>query len=337
MIKNNACAKHKKEAVMNARNLIKTGTYDDCYERDLFSWKALLSEDAVNNMLISMYPLYYGINGQIDYQRLRSDITEGSSQALSFFKALFSMPAKLKHNAMLPASLKLIEQKYGDKVFAHGVEEQKGGMCNLLLMLISNCVRVPTTYWGTFKKGMPNLSPFAHGPYYIIATTNFDRLNTKIEKNMPLNKIQYILVPFEENINILKATSNQLLMLSLIDENSHNNFCEKLVSYDNFLEQLQLTHGSKEDQANIDFSLELEKDSTVQENDDFLRSLLRSDASVADLTSQTSSPKSSNLSKRKRNSGKEFTGKLFDQNGAATESCPRTTPTINRARKTLFS
>ena len=196
----------------------------------------------VHSVLSSMYSAYYtGKNP--NYVKLKTGIINNVSKAKELFKSLFRIPTELNNQGSRLASspvLKEISQHYGEHIVAHGVEAMKGGMYNLLLMAISNRINVPSTNWGYFQEGMPNISPLCHGPYFIIYT--IDKENPLWPALPTIEQIEYILLPFSENIDILKTSSANLLTHRLIDQDQHDLFCSKLIDYESFLSLLKIKH-----------------------------------------------------------------------------------------------
>lgn len=206
-------------------------SFENTYERNL-NW---MDEPNINvkDLLMNRFRQYY-TNGEPNYKLIQHGILKNDPKAKDLFKSLFKMPYKLKASLSHVTVIKNIEQYHGDKILAHGVEEAKGGMYNLLMILICDSVRVSKSYWGNFRYGMPNISPLSHGPYYIIGTT--DTTKPGFNQNKPtLEEIECILVPFKENIEVLQLNSTLLHKLGMISEEQHKLFCSKLVDYDNFL------------------------------------------------------------------------------------------------------
>lgn len=161
------------------------------------------------------------------------------TKSKDLFKALFKMPNRLipdKINTLSYCTiLNDISKRYGANITAHGVEEQKGGMYNLLLMCIVGCVTVPAQSWGCFLPNMPNISPRGHGPYYIIHST---KPGPRLIKNQPLEEVDFILVPFKENISHLLVALKKMTKFKLITSKQEVNFKDKLVDYETFLAKL---------------------------------------------------------------------------------------------------
>ena len=186
-----------------------------------------------HKMLRSFYPEYH-TSDLPNLVKLKEGIIANDIKAKEFFKCLYKSSHVQRGNTISIANncfLETISKQSGHQIYAHGVEEAKGGMNNLLMMSIANCVRVPSSYWGHFKEGMPNMSPLCHGPYYIIYTIHARQMKT--QPHYPtLRQISYILVPFSENITILKEKSAALWKDNMIDEMQHQLFCSKLIDYE---------------------------------------------------------------------------------------------------------
>lgn len=192
----------------------------------------------------NFYSDYFKEN-EPDYERLKSGLIDtkkptkksGPNKAPEVFKALFKLPYKTTQT-IETHDLTQIEKTFGAEIIAHGVEEAKGGMHNLLLMCISNQVRAPAGYWGPFKDGMPNMSPLSHGPYYLIHAMPSKPLTT--EPNNPLlTDIACILVPFKENRDILLEQMQKMAQVNLVTPERTALIGSKIITYSEFLKELQ--------------------------------------------------------------------------------------------------
>lgn len=196
-----------------------------------------MNDEAIDVMQVlrDTYGDFY-VDNQPNYKKLKEQLILNNYKAKELFKGLFRISHVLgSKNISINASniLNDISTQYGNKIYAHGVEESKGGMYNLLMMAVSNCIRVPSLYWGYFKEGPPNISPLSHGPYYVIYTTNAKNMR---QPNMPtLAEVEYILVPFAKNKQILEEYATTLVKFEVLDKDLCELFCSKLINYENFL------------------------------------------------------------------------------------------------------
>lgn len=220
--------------------------FTDFYEPNI-NW---MDEPEINVLeMLKSYYLSYFQDNTCNYERIKTDILESkkakpTNKAHELFKALFKMPYKTIGSVVTPDLIQ-IEEEFGEEIFAHGVEEQKGGMYNLLLMCISNQVRVPSEYWGTFVRGLPNISPVGHGPYYLIYTMPSVNQLVPQPHNPQLSDVARILVPFSENSTILIDKLEAMVAVNLITQEAKRMFIEKLVTYKEFLNELRILGNNK--------------------------------------------------------------------------------------------
>lgn len=171
-------------------------------------------------------------------------------RACEVIKGLFQTDMRIRSGITrlqnMPSMKKIIES-YGNKIMAHGVEEAKGGITTLLLICLSGAIRVPRSSWGNFNEhlsSMPNTSPLAHGPYYLVASTNAatlerDQIGSRASL---LSNMQYIVLPFQENIDTLNALLSKTEKSGLITQQEANACSQKMVTYDQLLAILQHQH-----------------------------------------------------------------------------------------------
>lgn len=94
----------------------------------------------------SFYDEYF-VENEVDYELLKDDICQRVHRARALFKDLFFVGYRIRLDDDAPqpmdmASFQNIVTTYGHRIIAHGVEEAKGGMSNLLLMCVSGGVTV---------------------------------------------------------------------------------------------------------------------------------------------------------------------------------------------------
>jgi|GEM_PF-5505982 len=192
--------------------------------------------------LASMYPKYFGEKG-IKYDLLLEHIkakrTDKESSTnwhnarelfINLFRFEFRPNPEPGRSYRCMENFNLIINNHGPNLMAHGVEDVKGGMHNLLMMCICDCVRVPSSGWGSLVDigGAPNLSPESHGPYFIIAST----YGGNAPDNPSINHIEYILLPFQENIDDLKKQLEAVKKCGMITTQQQEAFEAKLISYE---------------------------------------------------------------------------------------------------------
>lgn len=231
-------------------------TFEDCY-RVKESWM----DEVPNPMafLASMYSMYFvnhNTNPSVNFERLlqgikikpvNSQCTKALHDAREVFTNIFRLryqanPEPGRHYSSIQTYQDLI-QNHGENLMAHGVEEAKGGMYNLLMMCICDCVQVPERGWGSLVNigGAPNLSPESHGPYFIIASTHGD----DAPHRPSISQIEYVLLPFRENIDDLKEQLARVREHGMITEEQQEAFEAKLISYEalnELLDKRMLNH-----------------------------------------------------------------------------------------------
>ncbi len=185
-------------------------------------------------MLKSFYGEYF-VDDIPDFELIKRNVLT-QKNAKELFKSLFKLPY-ITDQSIDSDKLEKIVCKFGSQIVAHGVEEMKGGMYNLLLMSICNRALVPTEHWGYLVKGNPNISPLPHGPYFLIYSSPLSK-----QKKWPhypsLENIPFILVPFEENRQILNDKLTDMATVKLITEETKAAFIQKIKTYDEFLNEL---------------------------------------------------------------------------------------------------
>jgi hypothetical protein len=226
--------------LINPVSAKKINTFNDFFQPNN-NWMDLYGTDYLS-FLTSFYPIYFQGDAP-DYEKIKADILipyaiKGDNKAHELFKNLFKMPS-VSTKTIVTDDLEHIESEFGATIQAHGVEEQKGGMYNLLLMCISNQIRVPSCNWGAFISGSPNISPVGHGPYYLIYSMPGINQSSVPKNNANLSDIARIVVPFPENKDILKDKLEQMIQVNLIDSQAKDMFIDKLVTYQEFLSQLR--------------------------------------------------------------------------------------------------
>lgn len=215
--------------------------YADFYEHNE-NWLDWLPNPV--DAIIQTYPAFFQgmtLNRHTFKAVLLSKKDPLHTKSQDLFKALFKMPKRLipqkTHQLSFCETLQSVSYRFGHHIIAHGVEEQKGGLYNLLLMCVSSTITVPSQSWGRFIDGMPNISPRGHGPYYIIHSTHPGQHPTN---NQSLLTIAYIVVPFKENIDHLSQTIAKMEQFGLIDARQRTHFINKLIDYDAFAHVLTL-------------------------------------------------------------------------------------------------
>lgn len=214
----------------------------ESYYQPYTNWQDDPEIDA-NKMLLSWYPAFFD-HGQIDYDKLKKGIEKIQQDAKELFKNLFQIKYRLKSGVSVSEieSLQKTIDAYGHRIIAHGVEEMKGGMHNLLLMCIANKVNVDVTGWGEFKKGPPNSSPLCHGPYYVVASVDGNHPNSY----PTIEEMAYILVPFPEIKEKLAEQLTRCLEQRLVTPEQKSQFLEKCIDYQAFYQFLKTAEPNSE-------------------------------------------------------------------------------------------
>ncbi len=218
-------------------------------------WTDDLTPDDVTAMLKSFYPSFYQEDSDaLDYGVIREELKKVTSpkhltvgrpkQARELIKNLFRIPYKCIKETECKKSFVLdsLKNSYGHDIIAHGVEEAKGGLSNILLMLMSNKVLAASTNWGAFLDGLPNISPLCHGPYYLIYSTQ----GKSPPSNPDFSSIEYILVPFPEHVELLREKIASMVDLNLVLQTEQDGFLEKLIDYQGFLNLLKSLEATQE-------------------------------------------------------------------------------------------
>ena len=212
----------------------------------------------VDKMLRRCYGEYYR-DGVLDAAQLTAGIKRKEHKANELFKSLFHLshhvdPVRL--TALLDCEeLQTIKSRFGHKIIAHGVEEAKGGIHNLLLMCISGRVRVPSPFWGEFQDGPPQSSPIPHGPYFVIYRANGSQSEQR-PSYPSIRNMEYILVPFVEIKLQIRQMLDRCVQMGLLAQELATEFSAKLVDYSDFLYLLNenLLRGIPENIASLPVS-----------------------------------------------------------------------------------
>lgn len=212
------------------------------------NWQVGLNSRQIIEQLRSFYPGYFTESG-IDYEKLRHDLStslnqDAYRQAKQLFYNLFPIPYKATRcSFMSQEPLKSIKEKFGAGIIAHGMEEAKNGNHTILLITLTGQVQVPATNWGPLEDGLANISSAPHGPYYLIYWTFNSALSDTLPPDNPnyprLTEIQQILVPYQENINMLNKVLDDMVTCQLITADQQNTVLSKLITYKDFYIQLE--------------------------------------------------------------------------------------------------
>lgn len=213
------------------------------YYRENKNWMDY-PEVNVKEQLLGLFPEYY-TDQLVNLELLKQRMVEGDKKAREFFKCLYKMPYVTSESLTEHADLQNIIDRFGNQIIAHGVEEMKGGMYNLLSMCVSGSIEIQSSGWGALVNGLPNISPVSHGPYYIIYSTT----GGESPSNPQISEIQYILVPFQENIDILTAKLEQMVTEGFITQMQSDVFQSKLITYQSLNVLLMAAADSQEAEA----------------------------------------------------------------------------------------
>lgn len=224
-------------------------SFSDCYQQN-HSYYQSLSDDAQSAYLASHFVNFLGSDGAINFKYLKDRLVENSNfegkiipnvfrNAVNLFKTLYSPIYKCLNSSQTQGtSFKHIKNIYGFNIIAHGVEEAKGGISNILLMWITNTIHVPRQYWGQLVDGLPNISSVNHGPYYLIASIDGGK-----PPHFPKTEdILFVLVPFQEIESIIESQIRLLVKDGMLTDSSAHHLISKLITYDEFLITLTLNN-----------------------------------------------------------------------------------------------
>lgn len=191
------------------------------------------SEDDVLDKLAGWYSGYFTYDKQIDFGKLKQGLIAGEHKARELFKNLFAMPKRLSYHIDFVSHLEPFCDTYGAYIIAHGVEQPKGGLRNLLMMAVADKVDIPSVSWGCFQLGQPNISPVGHGPYYVVSAISAD--DESRHPNRPtIAEIAYIVVPFPEVRDMLFEQLDRVVEHGLLSQGQASEFKAKVKSYDEF-------------------------------------------------------------------------------------------------------
>ncbi|MDR3502655.1 MAG: hypothetical protein P4L79_08745 [Legionella sp.] len=212
--------------------------FKEDYVYDL-NWHEI--KDHIFAALKYRYPEYF-TDDKPNYIKIGEELKNNplkAKAAREIFISYFKFPYQSTHrtaNTEYPYMMDIINE-CGNQIIAHGVEEAKGGMYNLLMMAVSNQVCVPQVYWGALIPGQPNISPVSHGPFYVIYETPFYEQES-YPHNPKFTEIACILVPFELNKTLLSEAMEKMVSLELTTESVKQLFISKLRSYAEFYDEL---------------------------------------------------------------------------------------------------
>ena len=188
----------------------------------------------------SFYPIFFCGKGKIQFKKITMALKEKKKddkqlhQAKEVIKNVFRFANTFVHNKTI-SNIDIFQQlskKYGANLTAHGVEESKGGLVNILLMCISGSVTVNNSSWGKLLDGPPGISPIPHGPYFIISK------NEEITKQQTIKDISKILLPCQENVKQLTEKLQEAQNRELIDQDTNNEITKKITSVTQFYNDL---------------------------------------------------------------------------------------------------
>lgn len=209
-------------------------------------WLTTCSKKEVMSWLYSSFKNYFTNTMKINYNKLHIDIRSISTakqlkdkdknQCVKLFKELYRMPYRCEDGFSQVATLKKIVQKSGKVIIGHGIEESKGGLVNLLLMMVNGHVLTDTSNWGPLTNASSEISALNHGPYFLIYSIRGEYPSCQ---KIDLKKIEYIILPFEENIEMVKEQINKIKSKSLVDTTMADSIVKKLRSYQSLLDELQ--------------------------------------------------------------------------------------------------
>lgn len=217
-------------------------TFEAVYAENI-NWQNNFTTEEINSILKKSYSKYYDKQGKINRDLLQKGICNAESKAKDLFKNLYKISFKVKdgnlEDIISSEIMEQIQSKYGKEIFAHGVEEAKGGLYNILMMLTAGKIYA-SAQQGPLQNGLPNISSLNHGPYYLIYESPLSKHASNPTKNLDFDKIEHILVPFQKIIDELHTKSETLLSQELIDKGQRKKFLSKIVTYAQFKKALDV-------------------------------------------------------------------------------------------------
>jgi hypothetical protein len=195
----------------------------------------------------SFYPIFFCGKGKIQFKKITMALKEKKKddkqlhQAKEVIKNVFRFANTFVYNKTI-SNIYIFQQlskKYGANLAAHGVEESKGGLVNILLICISGSVTVNNSNWGKLQDGPPNISPIPHGPYFIISK------NKEITKQQTIKDISKILLPCQENVKQFKEKLQEAQDAELITQEINDECTKKTTSVTEFFNALEALNQKK--------------------------------------------------------------------------------------------
>lgn len=224
--------------------------FKTCY-KEINNWLKENYPQSNHETILKEYFPDFVTDDALDFQKMKEGLlknygrrtVKGLNKSTELLKIAFHHGYQTECNVIHTQDLDELIKNYGNQIVAHGVEEMKGGMYNLLSMCITNKVAVQSMYWGPIIEGAPDISALPHGPYYIIYSTP---LHPQKNPHYPtMDAIPYILVPFAENKVILEAKLYELVSLDVITQETKGKFLGKLRTYAEL--NAELKAGKKQD------------------------------------------------------------------------------------------
>lgn len=144
---------------------------------------------------------------------------------------------RLFHNVLSPELSgkkdQILAKGFNDFINVHGVEEAKGGIKNLLNMMIEGVVRAP--YTGRLEEGMPEFVAGPHGPYYVILDPRYSSTAYRRKGLWKEDAVVAFLVPSHENRSFLDKGLTIAVERGFITKEEKKKALKKVITYDEFI------------------------------------------------------------------------------------------------------
>lgn len=128
----------------------------------------------------------------------------------------------------------ILAQGFNNFKCAHGIENLKGGVRNLLNVMIEGVLRAPHT--GGLMTGMPEFVAGAHGPYYVICNPTYIDVIAKRRGLWEEDAQVAFLVPDSADRTFLERGLSKAVELGYITEDEKIRGLHKVLTYDEFIQ-----------------------------------------------------------------------------------------------------
>ncbi len=173
-------------------------------------------------------------------------IEKGNSDKIDLFEGLFSVQSNLhpgyrpvfeientiktKELTLNPTEKELqsLLLKRGENLFAQGVEEEKGGITNLINIQLEGEVRYG--YEGTLSSGDPTFFAGSHGPYYVVFEK---KASTFVDNGIfhPDSEIAAFIVPGERHRKVITDALDEAVKKGMISVEEQSSILKRVITY----------------------------------------------------------------------------------------------------------